>query len=103
VLTGELELALKHIQHGTREFDDVRTSYTEIVKEVVGLVKGFDYDALYDTEEPIGSCPNPVCKGHVIENLRGYSCQFNTAKDSDCNFMLWKELWGRYIERLLAN
>ena len=40
--------------------------------------------------------------GQVFEQVRGYICENNHGKDQGCPFILWKERFGRYIDRRLA-
>ena len=98
-LTASLEESLRKVEEG----DAKRRKYMKEIEawttEIVDRIRGFSYDELYEDEGVLGSCP--LCKTDVRETLRTYSCA-NGGIDGTCTFVLWKEIGGRYIERVSA-
>jgi DNA topoisomerase-3 len=99
-LTGEWEYALNEVENGRRSRTDVQNALVEYAKEITEKLAGFEHEHLYDGEPPLGRCPNDG--GKVIESVWGYRCENNAGKDSACDFMIWKDRYGRYIDRGLA-
>ncbi|MEQ1568113.1 MAG: DNA topoisomerase [Myxococcota bacterium] len=99
-LTGEWEHALNEVANGSRKRDAVRTALVDYTLEITNALKGFEYDELYGKEPPVGKCPN--CGKDVVESVWGYRCLDNTPEDKKCDFILWKDRFGRYIDRNLA-
>ena len=89
-LTADLEDSLRAIESG----DSARVKYMENVRswtsEIVDKVRGFEFQTLYEGVEGLGACP--LCKTEVVETLRTYSC-------GECDFVVWKEVGGRYVDR----
>ncbi len=53
-------------------------------------------------EPPLGICP--TCGGNVVESVWGYRCVNNERQETPvCDFMIWKDRFGRYIDRSLAD
>ena len=72
----------------------------DYTKTVTTALVGFQYEDLYRSEAPVGTCPN--CGNKVFEEVRGYLCERNTGVGTECDFIIWKERMGRYIDRQLA-
>jgi len=98
-LTGEWERTLNEVARGEQGRDTVYEGLVRTTEDLTEKVAHFEYDDLYKGEKPLGTCPH--CKGDVYENIRGYSCEKNT-RDSDCKFILWKDTYGRYLDRGLV-
>lgn len=96
-MTADLETALRDVEAGNRERSDYMNEIRSFTEEIVDRVKGFSYDTLYDGTEALGSCPK--CKAEVRETLRTYSC---VTDREECDFLLWKEAGGRYVDRTTA-
>lgn len=107
-LTGEWEKHLAEVEHGQMARRDFMKGISDFTSDVVGKIKEFEYEDLYAKEPPIGVCP--TCgKGKVIEFFWGYRCDRNERNggengdgDSGCDFIIWKEISGRYIDRKTA-
>ncbi len=92
-LTGEMEYDLKQMEKGKKSRRDFMRAMIKFTEDMVGKTKEFDYNALYEKDAPLGTCP--VCKNaKVVESFWSYRC---TAKD--CEFNVWKEKNQRYIDR----
>ncbi len=108
-LTGEWEKHLTEVEHGQMPRTDFMKGISEFTVDVVDKIKEFEYDDLYAKEPPIGKCP--TCgKGEVIEFFWGYRCNQNERKteengdaDQSCDFIIWKEINGRYMDRKTAS
>ncbi|MCB9685119.1 MAG: DNA topoisomerase III [Alphaproteobacteria bacterium] len=103
-LTGEWEFALNQVAAGARKRDDVQAALSDYTREVTGALTGFDHGTLYEGEAPVGTCPE--CGWPVVESVWGYRCVRNDSKDAaerGCSFMMWKDRYGRYIDRTLAS
>jgi len=100
-LTGAWEHDLKRVQSGRLARSQMYARLTDYTRNVVENLVGFDHDRLYEDEAPLGTCP--ACgEGRVVETAWGYPCDRNTRADSPCNFMIWKDRAGRYIDRNTA-
>ncbi len=95
-LTGELERHLRQIERGERTRQDFSTEIREYTAEIVEHAKNFSFDALYAKEPPVGPCPRCE-KRDVVEESLVYRCK-GVEKDK-CEFVLWKEKQGRYLDR----
>jgi DNA topoisomerase III len=95
-LTGELEQHLRQVERGERsrqEFNNEIRSYT---RDIVGKARDFDFETLYSGDPPVGTCP--ICKtGQVREEGFFYAC--DGLSDKPCDFRIWKEKQGRYLDR----
>lgn len=95
-LTGEMESELKRVEKGEgsrRAFMDRMVDYT---RDIVEKAKSFDYEAIYASDEPLGSCPHHRDKS-VRETFWAYKCEV-----PDCDFIIWKEKNQRYIDRSIV-
>lgn len=99
-LTGEWEHAFHEVANGTRPRSKVHQDLVDYTTSVTGQLVGFQYEDLYASEPPVGTCPN--CGNKVFEGVRGYMCERNTGVGTECDFIIWKERMGRYIDRQLA-
>lgn len=99
-LTGELEYHLHQVEEGERQRDAFMSEIQDYTIEVVNRAKDFEYGELYKKDPPLGRCP--VCRQkQVFEQARFYACEDNTGKGaSACNFIIWKEKGGRYLDRV---
>ncbi len=98
-LTGEIEFHLRQVERGEREASDFMAEITDYAKEIVEIAKTFEYDELYEKEEPLGPCP--ACGRPVVEMVWFYRCeeQPEVDKDDDCPLRFWKDTSGRYMDR----
>jgi len=99
-LTGEWEYALNEVENGHRTRADVQNALVDYAKEITEKVARFEHEHLYDGEPSLGICPNDG--GKVMESVWGYRCENNQGKGSVCDFMIWKDRFGRYVDRSLA-
>jgi len=99
-LTGEWEHTLKRVEKGEVARRAVRDQLDHYVGEVTTLLTTFDMDELYKEEPVLGTCPS--CEHNVRESFWGYACERNTREDKQCTFIIWKERYGRYIDRHLV-
>jgi DNA topoisomerase-3 len=99
-LTGEWEYALNQVAIGARSRSDVQTALIDYTKEITEKLVGFEHEDLYDGDPPLGICPNDG--GKVVESVWGYRCENNLGKGEGCDFMIWKDRFGRFIDRSLA-
>jgi DNA topoisomerase-3 len=100
-LTGEWEHTLKQVEHGERARADIQRELGEYTRSVTDLLTGFEHDELYAGEPSLGVCPE--CAGAVKESAWGYPCENNTGKDAPCKFMVWKDRYGRFVDRGLVS
>jgi DNA topoisomerase-3 len=98
-LTGKLEQHLLDVEHGTRKAADFMDEIQEYANAIVETAKTFEYDELYDVNEPLGPCP--ACGRPVIEMAWFYRCREVPGVDSDddCPMRFWKDTSGRYLDR----
>ncbi len=93
-LTGEMEYDLKLMEKGKKSRREFMAEMTRFTKEMVSKTKDFEYDGLYESDKPLGTCP--VClKGKVMETFWSYRC----SESKTCEFNVWKEKNQRYIDR----
>jgi DNA topoisomerase-3 len=98
-LTGEMEMHLQEVEQGKRKRQEFMEEIFTYARDVVERGKTFEYRDLYATDPPLGLCP--TCKAEqVFEQSRFYTCAGNGGKDIGCNFIIWKERSGRYIDRV---
>ncbi|MFN8608625.1 MAG: DNA topoisomerase 3 [Vulcanimicrobiota bacterium] len=101
-LTGELERHLQEVEMGKRKRSQFMDEVFGDVQAIVERAKTFSYDELYKDDPPLGQCPK--CKeADVYEQSRFYACKRNNGKDAPCNFIIWKERSGRYIDRVTVS
>jgi len=98
-LTGELEQHLQEVERGNRDPDDFMNEIQEYANAIVETTKTFEYDELYDVNEPLGACP--ACGKPVIEMAWFYRCEPEpgVAREDDCPMLFWKDTSGRYLDR----
>ncbi len=99
-MTGEWEYALRQVERGDKVRDEVLDGLVATTRAVVDRLQNVELSALYASEPSVGPCP--VCGSDVLENPWGYPCRNNAGAGSGCPFMLWKDRFGRYIDRGLA-
>lgn len=100
ILTAEMEMRLQEVEQGLRTREAYTREVVEYTEEIVEKAKTFQYDDLYESDEPIGSCPLDR-KLQVVERSRFYCSEDNQGKDSEgCGFIIWKERNGRYLDRV---
>jgi DNA topoisomerase-3 len=99
-LTGEWELALREVERGRRERKDVLDGLVRTTRELASRLRDAEFKALYAGSPPVGDCP--ACGAPVSENPWGYPCSRNLGPGEGCDFMLWKDRSGRYVDRTLA-
>ncbi|MEE8556690.1 MAG: topoisomerase C-terminal repeat-containing protein, partial [Myxococcota bacterium] len=64
----------------------------------VDRARGFDYDELYPDEDSLGTCPCEE-KRPVYERAWFYRCPESGDSENDCEFRIWKDKAGRYMDR----
>jgi DNA topoisomerase-3 len=98
-LTGELEQHLIDVERGARKAEDFMNEIQEYANAIVETAKTFEYDELYDVNEPLGHCP--VCERPVIEMAWFYRCEPvpGVEREDDCPMIFWKDTSGRYLDR----
>jgi len=109
-LTGEWEKHLVEVEHGQMRRADFMEGISQFTKDVVAKIKDFEYDRLYAGEPPVGRCPRHPHSA-VEEFFWGYRCALSARNGGDngndggepaCDFVIWKEISGRYIDRKTA-
>jgi DNA topoisomerase-3 len=99
-LTGDMEYELREIERGTRTAQQYMAEIVGYTREIVDIMRSFDYDDLYKNEPPLGTCP---CEKRrpVWERTWFYRCEEdpNAAEGEDCEFRIWKDKAGRYMDR----
>ncbi|HVJ82749.1 MAG TPA: DNA topoisomerase, partial [Planctomycetia bacterium] len=103
-LTGELEYHLAEVENGNRAAGAFMEEITDYAREIVEATRGFDYDDIYPSADPCGTCPCEK-KKPVFERYWFYRCQEDPetqGTDDDCPFRIWKDKNGRYIDRTTA-
>ena len=100
-LTGEWQHLLNLIEVGNRQPKDVRDAIVRYTRDVTASLVGFEHEALYDGDPALGICPG--CGGQVRESAWGYTCEKNVNRESECNFIIWKDRAGKFIDRRLAS
>jgi DNA topoisomerase-3 len=98
-LTGEIEHHLLEVERGSRKASDFMNEITNYACEIVETAKTFEYEDLYDTKTPLGSCPS--CGKPVFEMAWFYRCteQPGVEREDDCPMRFWKDTSGRYLDR----
>ena len=98
-LTGEIEHHLLEVEHGSRKASDFMEEITNYACEIVETAKTFEYEDLYDTKTPLGSCPS--CERPVFEMAWFYRCteEPGVEREDDCPMRFWKDTSGRYLDR----
>lgn len=71
-LTAEMEFHLFQVEQGQRSRADYMGEVVGMVRELVRLVREFEYEDLYREETRVGACVK--CAQDVVESLRGYRC-----------------------------
>jgi DNA topoisomerase-3 len=98
-LTGEIEHHLLEVERGTRKASDFMDEITTYACDIVEVAKTFEYEDLYDTKTPLGSCPS--CEKPVFEMAWFYRCteEPGIEREDDCPMRFWKDTSGRYLDR----
>ena len=98
-LTAELELHLNEVEAGSRTIDGFMSEIAVYAEEVVNATRDFDWDEIYQEEDPLGACPK--CKQDVYEKAWFYGCLESIKRNGkkNCDFLVWKDNNGRYINR----
>ena len=100
-LTANLEDSLRAIEGGTATRDKYMTDIRGWTEKIVEQIRGFTFGELYGDTAPLGDCP--TCKkGKVVETLRTWTCTLG-GREGECEFVIWKEVGGRYVDRRSAN
>jgi DNA topoisomerase-3 len=97
-LTGEWEHALRQVQHGELDRAELLARLRGFTEQITVTLKTLEHDRLYAGDPSLGACPS-CGEGQVIESTWGYPCSRNTGRESVCNFMIWKDRAGRYMDR----
>ncbi|MBT3786631.1 DNA topoisomerase 3 [bacterium] len=95
-LTADMEVLLREVQSRQSTSEEYMNRIIDYITEIVQQVRDFQYDELYENDPTLGTCP--VCKSMIRENLYAYSCEKNTMENSQCDFVVHKELSQRYID-----
>jgi DNA topoisomerase-3 len=110
-LTGEWEKHLNEVEKGQMLRSDFMHGISGFTRDVVEKIKNFEYDDLYAHDPPVGVCPKHP-ESPVTEFFWGYRCSYNDRNGSDkekengkpeCDFIIWKDVFGRYIDRKTAS
>jgi DNA topoisomerase-3 len=98
-LTGEMEHDLRQVESGTRTAGEFMSEVADYTSDVIRKARGFDYEDLYPDEAPLGPCPG--CGRPVYERSWFYRCKEvpDVSPEDDCQFRLWKDKAGRYMDR----
>ena len=98
-LTGEMEYELREIQRGNRTAEAFMKEMVEYTTEIVERTTSFGYDELYPDDDVLGPCPG--CGKPVYERSWFYRCKEtpDISPEDDCDFRLWKDKAGRYMDR----
>lgn len=100
-LTAVLELHLSEVEEGKRTQDSFMDEIKSVTSKVVESVKNMDFNTIYKNLPSLGKCP--VCGSDVYERAWFYSCEHNdpaaNTKEKTCSFILWKDSYGRYMDR----
>lgn len=102
-LTAKLELHLSEVEDGKRTGTQYLNQVKEIATQVVDATRNFDYETIYPDENPLGPCPK--CRQPVYERAWFYGCKESTKRTDEnksCDFLIWKDNYGRYIDRRTA-
>ncbi len=96
-LTGQLELFLNEVEGGKRSSQEFMAEITNYAKDVVDRTRDFDFEEIYPEVESLGPCPN--CGRPVFERAWFYGCSESTKRSDkkSCDFLIWKDFNGRYI------
>ncbi len=107
-LTAQVELHLNEVEEGKRTASEFMHEIASYAKDVVDLTRDFSFEQIYPDENELGPCPN--CGRPVFERAWFYGCTESTkrAEKKACDFLIWKDFNGRYInpgvvKRLLKN
>ena len=99
-LTANLEDALRAVESGEATRANYMSEVRDWTSQIVERVRGFSFQTLYSDAEPVGECP--ACgEGKVYERLRTWSCE-RGGREGPCDFVIWKEVGGRYVDRQSA-
>ncbi len=98
-LTGEMEYELQEIQRGNQTAEAFMREMVEYTTEIVERTSEFGYEELYPDDEVLGPCP--ACGRPVYERSWFYRCKQvpDVEPDEDCDFRIWKDKAGRYMDR----
>lgn len=96
-LTAQLELHLNEVEEGKRSADEFMREIASYAKDVVDLTRDFSFEQIYPDENELGPCPN--CGRPIFERAWFYGCTESTkrAEKKACDFLIWKDFNGRYI------
>ncbi len=96
-LTGQLELFLNEVEAGQRTASEFMIEIGSYAKDVVDRTRDFDFEDIYPEIHALGPCPN--CGRPVFERAWFYGCSESTkrADKKACDFLVWKDFNGRYI------
>ena len=109
-LTGELEHRLNKVEDGAHTLDAFMKEIYDYAREIVDLTVHFEFEDLYPDDESLGACP--LCEKNVFERSWFYRCKEPPGLPKkrpkkgdpppdviDCEFRVWKDKSGRYIDR----
>jgi len=88
-LTGEWEHKLREIEHGRMSRDEFMREISDLTREIVRIAKSFEETDLGASPLPVRS---PIDGAEMIETFKAY-------KSVTGNFMIWKTIAGRRLER----
>lgn len=100
-LTGEWEKKLLDIEKGLLNSKEFIKGIINLTKSIVDKVKGYSgsFSVTTGSEEAVGVCPK--CGGKVFEEPRSFTCE--NVKTGSCDFVLWKKLKNKNIDRETAS
>lgn len=95
-LTGDLEFQLREVERGARSGPEFIEEIKEYARGIVEVAKHFEYDELYQDEEPLG--PDPRSGKPVYEHSWFYKAE-GESDDENPPVIFWKDTSGRYMDR----
>lgn len=96
-LTGDWEFALRQMESGKVSRGQMLERLRKFTNEVTENLRTFEHAALYANDATIAVCPN--CGDQVHETTWNYKCRRNDRDNPACDFVVWKDRAGRYMDR----
>ena len=96
-ITGDWEYALRQMEKGVFTRAQMLERLYKFTRDVTESLRTFEHAALYANDPPLGTCPN--CGSEVHETTWNYKCRRNDRDNPECDFVVWKDRAGRYMDR----
>ncbi|MCG8532456.1 MAG: DNA topoisomerase 3 [Desulfovibrionales bacterium] len=108
-MTGQWEKKLKDIENGSATYPEFMHSIRHLVAGSIHNIKDRSIAPILlalkakavGQREPDGNCP--LCGGEIREQEKGYSCANWKKEDGGCLFVIWKQMFGRTIDREIVD